>query len=77
VETGRDKSADELLTKKADLIGMASMAGSFRQKMGDLAKQEREVRAMTGVSGKEKREMLDLIKEEKILLSKELLSARE
>jgi hypothetical protein len=77
LETGRDKSADELLTKKADLIGMASMAGSFRQKMGDLAKQEREVRAMTGVSGKEKREMLDLIKEEKILLSKELLSARE
>ena len=77
VDSGRDKSAEEYLTKKADLIGMATQAGNFRQKMGDLAKQEREVRAMTGVSGKEKREMLDMIKQEKILLSKDLLSARE
>ena len=77
VESGRDTDADEFLTKKADLIGLATAAGAFRQKMGDLAKQEREVHAMTGVSGKEKREMLDLIKQEKILLSKDLVSARE
>lgn len=77
VESGREEAADAFLTKKADLIGMATQAGAFRQKMGDLTKQEREVHAMTGVSGKEKREMLDMIKQEKILLSKDLVSARE
>ena len=77
LESGRDKEADAMLTKEADLIGLANAAGSFRQKMGALAKQEREVHAMTGISGKEKRDMLDMLKEEKIMLSKDLISARE
>ena len=77
VESGREEEADEFLTKEADLIGMATFAGKFRKQMGDLAKQERQIRSMTDISGAEKRQLLDEIKQAKIEIAKEFASARE
>jgi hypothetical protein len=77
VENDREKEADAFLDKEADLIGMARFAGQFNKKMGELAKQEREVRSMTGISGAEKRQLLDEIRQTRIEMSKEFISARE
>jgi len=77
LEEGRDDEAQAYVDANADLIGMSSMAGKFRQQMGELTKQERSIRAATGVTGKEKREALDEIRQMKIDLAKEFSSARE
>ena len=77
VEEGREDEAQAYVDANADIIGMSSMAGKFRQSMGVLTKQERAIRAMTGISGKEKREALDEIRQAKIDLAKEFSSARE
>lgn len=76
LEDGREDDAEKYLDANADVIGMASMAGKFRQQMGELTKQERMVRADTSLNGKEKREQLDEIRQAKIELSK-ALSGRE
>lgn len=76
VEEGREDDAESYLEANADVIGMASLAGKFRQQMGELTKQERMVRADTSLSGKEKRDQLDEIRQAKIELSK-MLSGRE
>jgi hypothetical protein len=76
VEEGREDDAEKYLEANADVIGMASLAGKFRQQMGELTKQERMVRADTSLSGKEKRDQLDEIRQAKIELSK-MLSGRE
>lgn len=76
VEDGREDDAEKYLDANADVIGMASLAGKFRQQMGELTKQERMVRSDNSLTGKEKREMLDEIRQAKIELSK-MLSGRE
>lgn len=76
VEDGRQDDAEKYLDANADVIGMASLAGKFRQQMGELTKQERMVRSDNSLTGKEKREMLDEIRQAKIELSK-MLSGRE
>jgi len=63
VEEGREDDAESYLEANADVIGMASLAGKFRQQMGELTAQERSVRADTSLSGKEKREQLDEIRQ--------------
>jgi uncharacterized protein (DUF3084 family) len=77
VEQGRTEAAEDYLNEKADLIGMASMAGNFRQRMGDLTKQERQIRADASFSGAEKRALLDELRQAKIELAKNFSSARE
>ena len=77
MEEGRESEAEEFYDANADIIGMASLAGGFRQRMGELTKQERQVRADSGLSGAEKRAELERIKEEKIDLAKELMRSRE
>jgi hypothetical protein len=77
LEEGRDKEAQAYVDANADMMGMSTMAGQFRQKMGELTKQERTIRSATGISGKEKREALDEIRQAKIELAKEFSSARE
>jgi hypothetical protein len=77
LEEGRDKEAQAYVDANADMMGMSTMAGQFRQKMGELTKQERAIRSATGISGKEKREALDEIRQAKIELAKEFSSARE
>jgi len=77
IEEGREKEADEYATANADIIGMGTMAGSFRKKMGDLTRAERNVRADQTMSGGQKRAELDAIRQDKIALAKEFSSARE
>jgi hypothetical protein len=77
LEQGRTEAAQDYLNEKADLIGMASMAGNFRQRMGDLTRQERAIRADSGMTGSEKREALDELRQAKIELAKMFSSARE
>jgi hypothetical protein len=77
VEEGREKEADEYATANADMLGMGTMAGSFRKKMGELTKAERNVRAATNMSGAQKRAELDAIRQDKIQLAKDFSSERE
>jgi hypothetical protein len=75
-EEGRYKEADALLDAEADVIGLASLAGRFRQRMGELTKEERQIKADPTMSAKEKRQALDEIRQEKINLAKDLSSER-
>jgi hypothetical protein len=75
-EEGRYKEADALLNAEADLIGLASLAGRFRKQIGELTKDEREVKADPSLSAEQKRKELERIRKEKIDLAKELSSAR-
>jgi hypothetical protein len=77
LEEGREKEAEDYATANADIIGMGTMAGSFRKKMGELTKAERNVRADSSLSGAEKRAELDAIRQDKIALAKEFSNARE
>jgi len=77
VEEGRQEEADQFYDANADIIGMASLAGSFRQRMGVLTKQEREIRADNTLSGAEKRAELEKIKQDKIDLAKDLMQSRK
>jgi hypothetical protein len=75
-EEGRYKEANALIDAEADVMGLASLAGAFRKKIGELTKDEREVKADPSLSAKQKREELERIRQEKIDLAKELSSAR-
>jgi hypothetical protein len=77
VEDGNEKGISNLLDAEADKLNLAPLAGNFRSRMGNLAKEERRIKSDPDMSAAEKRELLDTIKEEKIGLSKELISARE
>jgi hypothetical protein len=77
IEEGRQEEADQFYDANADIIGMASLAGSFRQRMGVLTKQEREIRADNTLSGAEKRAELEKIKQDKIDLAKDLMQSRK
>jgi hypothetical protein len=71
-EDGREKDAEAYLNLHADLIGLATEAGKFRQQMGELTAEERSIRSDPNMNAKEKREALEEIRKEKIELSKEL-----
>jgi hypothetical protein len=75
-EEGRVKEADAYLDANADVIGLASLAGRFRKQMGELTKQEREIKADPSMTPQEKRKALDEIRQDKIQLAKELSSER-
>jgi hypothetical protein len=77
MEEGRQEDADEFFDANADIIGMASLAGGFRQRMGELTKQERQVRSDNTLSGAEKRVELEKIRQDKIDLAKDLMQSRK
>jgi len=77
IEEGREEQAEDYLDANADVIGMGSLAGKFRQQMGKLTQQERAIRADSSMSGAEKREALDELRQAKIDLAKMFSSARE
>jgi len=76
-EEGRDKEAGAYADRFADELSLAPLAGQFKQKMGQLAKEEREIKSDPNLSGPDKRRQLDEVRKERIELSKELLSERE
>lgn len=75
-EEGRTKEADDYADRFADELSLAPLAGEFKQKMGQLAKEEREIKADPNLSGPEKRRQLEEVRKERIELSKELISER-
>ena len=76
-EEGRDAAAEAYADRFADELSLAPLAGQFKQKMGDLAKEEREIKSDPSLSGPEKRRQLDEIRKERIELSKDFISERE
>jgi uncharacterized membrane protein YgcG len=77
VKENRTNEAEAYLDMNADVIGMGSMAGKFRKKMGDLTNFERAIRTDPDMSAGEKRKGLDEIKQIKIETAKYFSSARE
>lgn len=61
IAEGKTDEAQRYLKENIDGIGFASFAGSFTQKMGELTKAERSIRALpeASMSPKEKRERLE------------------
>jgi hypothetical protein len=76
-EEGRDADAEAYADRFADELSLAPLAGGFKQKMGQLAKEEREIKSDPNLSGPEKRRQLDEIRKERIELSKDFISERE
>lgn len=74
LEDGMIKEAEEFAKNNATLIGASSAAGKFRQYMGELAKQVRQVQGDPTMTPKEKRDAIDAIRQEQIALSKQLRS---
>jgi GNAT superfamily N-acetyltransferase len=77
VKENRDAEAEAYLDTNADIIGMGSMAGRFRKKMGDLTNYERAIRTDPDMTAGEKRKELDEIKQLKIETAKYFSSVRE
>jgi hypothetical protein len=63
--------ADKYYDENLDELSMASDAGRFKQYMGTLTKEEREIRADKTLDPKKKDEYLKEIRQEKIAASKE------
>jgi hypothetical protein len=76
-EEGRDADAEAYADRFADELSLAPLAGAFKQRMGQLAKEEREVKSNPNMSGAQKRAELDAIRQDRIALAKDMLSERE
>jgi hypothetical protein len=73
-EEGRYDEALAYANRQANLIDANTLAGSFRQKMGELAAERRVIAADRTMSPKAKREAIDALRQEEIALAKELNS---
>jgi hypothetical protein len=69
------EKAEKYLDRYADSLERASLAGTFRQEMGELNKQERQIRADKDMSASEKRKMLDEIRKVKIEMASDYREA--
>ena len=74
LEEKNPEQAIAFANKNLRAVDLKSDSGKFRQKMGEYAKQEREIRAAK-MPGNEKRKYLEDIKEEKIEYAKEFMSS--
>ena len=75
-EEGREADANSYADRFADELSLAPLAGGFKQRMGQLAKEEREVKSNPNMSGAQKRAELDAIRQERIELAKDLINER-
>jgi hypothetical protein len=73
-ERGRIDDAKAFIEENRDLLSSAKLAGSFKQAMGELAKEERFVREDTSVTPQQKRERLDELRQQRISLAKRMVS---
>jgi len=74
IERGMLDEAKEFQKDNAKLIASSSLAGSFRQKMGEYAKQKRQIAGSRQLTPEQKRTAIDAIKQKEIALSKQLRS---
>jgi len=71
LESENPDKADKFYTRYSREIDSASAAGTFKQQMGELNKQEREIRGDRTLSPAQKRKELDQIRQDKIDLAKD------
>jgi len=69
ITTGRTADAQAYLERKADELALASVAGDFRKRMGDVTKAERAIRDAPSLSAQEKRERLNELRQVKIQIA--------
>jgi len=72
--TGTEAAVIAFEEENEPLLDMSKDAGRFKKKMGDLAKEEREIRADPNMTPAEKRKELDEIRQERIALAKALIA---
>ena len=72
IEDGRLAEAKAFAQKYATEIAANSMGGSFRQKMGELAKIRRAIAGSTTLSAAEKRERITQVKKLEIELARRI-----
>lgn len=79
IDDGKYEKAMAYAEANADLLAMASFAGSFKQRMGELAKQKRAIENMGAdvMDAATKRELIDQIKQAQIAMAKILFSSTE
>lgn len=74
----RDPSkAAELLQRYNSEIKLASLAGSVRQRLGELSKQERLIKASLTIDGAEKQRLIDTLEQQKRALARQLIVSNE
>ena len=66
---GRTADAQAYLERKADELALASVAGDFRKRMGDVTKAERAIREAPSLSAQEKRERLNELRQVKLQIA--------
>ena len=75
LESENPDKADKFYTRYSREIDSASAVGTFKQQMGELNKQEREIRGNRTLSPSQKRKELDQIRQDKIDLAKDFRSS--
>jgi hypothetical protein len=76
VKKGRQDAAQAYLDRNLDSFALASLAGSFKQQMGEITKYEQTVRA-SNLTADQKREALDRARQAKINLAKAVRAASD
>jgi len=74
IERGELQKADAFLSQNADRMALSSLAGDFRQRIGEITTAERQIRG-ADMSPQEKREVLDALRQSKILLASSVRAA--
>lgn len=79
IEEGKLQEAQEYVKDNISDIGLASYAGAFRQRMGEISKAERAIKAAPAaqMSPEKKREELDRLREIKIQMAQQFKTTRE
>jgi hypothetical protein len=73
---GRQADAEKYLKENIDEMALASVAGSFKQYMGQITEYERQIRA-SSLTPEKKREALDQARQAKIQLATSVRAASE
>jgi hypothetical protein len=73
---GRQADAEKYLKENVDEMALASVAGSFKQYMGQITEYERQIRA-SNLTPEKKREALDQARQAKIQLATSVRAATE
>jgi hypothetical protein len=73
---GRQADAEKYLKENVDEMALASVAGSFKQYMGQITEYERQIRA-SSLTPEKKREALDQARQAKIQLATSVRAATE
>lgn len=71
-KTLRGQDAADFANKYANEIGMASVGGGFRQKMGELAQVRRQITAAPNISAEDKQKYIEEIKKLEIQLANQI-----